>query len=92
MAVLTTRRNLLKKEASFFFIRNCAMAVTHQYHLNIMHKSASKGEFVTFAGKGILLSYMATKPARKIEQVMVMILGRIMVLWLVQLRRWHQML
>ena len=55
------------------------MAVTHQYHLNIKHESASKYEFVTFAGKGILLSYMATNPARKIEQVMTMILGRIMV-------------
>ena len=55
------------------------MAVTHQYHLNIKHESVSKYEFVTFAGKGILLSYMATKPARKIEQVMTMILGRIMV-------------
>ena len=33
---------------------------------------------MTFAGKGILLGYMATKLARKIEQVMTMILGRIM--------------
>ena len=57
------------------------MAVTHQYHLNKMHESVSKGEFVTFAVKGILLGYMATKPARKIEQVMAMILGRIMVPW-----------
>ena len=79
MTALTTRRILLKKEANFFFRRNCAMAVTHQYHLNIMHESASKGEFVTFAGKSILLGYMATKPARKIEHVMTMIVGRIMV-------------
>ena len=87
MPVLTTRRNLLKKEASFCFRRNCAMAITLQYHLNIMHKSASKGEFVTFAGKGILQGYMATKPARKIERVMRMILRRIMVPCLVQLPR-----
>ena len=87
MAALTTRRNLLKKEANSFSRRNCAMSVIHQYHLNIMHESTSKGEFVTFAGKGILLGYMATKPARKIERVMAMILGRIMVLWLLQLQR-----
>ena len=52
------------------------MAVTHRYHLNIMHESASKGEFVTFGGKGILLGYMASKPARKIEQRMAIILRR----------------
>ena len=62
------------------------MAVTHQYHENnTMHKSASKGEFVTFAVKGILMGYMAAKPVRKIEQVIAMILRRIMVLWHVQL-------
>ena len=44
-----------------------------------MHESASNGNFVTFAGKGILLGYMATKPARKIEQVVAMIPGRTMV-------------
>ena len=44
-----------------------------------MHESENKGQFVTFAGEGILLGYTATKPARKIEQVMAMILGRIMV-------------
>ena len=87
IAALNTRRNLLKKEANFFFRRNCAMAVTHQYHLNTMHESAIKGEFVTFAVKGILLGCMATKPARKIELVMAMILGRIMVPWHVQLPR-----
>ena len=43
-----------------------------------MHESVSKDEFVTFAVKGILLDYMATKPGRKIEQVMAMILGKIM--------------
>ena len=63
------------------------MAVTHQYHLNTMNESASKGELVTFVVKGILLGYMATKPARKIEQVMVMILERIMAPWHVQLPR-----
>ena len=47
LAALTTRRNLLKKDANFFFRRNCAMAVTHQYHLNTMNKSRSKGQFVT---------------------------------------------
>ena len=55
------------------------LAVTHQYHLKTMHESENKGQFVTFAGECILLGYMATKPARKIEQVMAMILGRIMV-------------
>ena len=55
------------------------MAVTHQHNQNTMHESANKGEFAIFAVKGILLGYMATKPARKIEKVMAMILGRIMV-------------
>ena len=43
------------------------MAVTHQYHQNTIHESASKGEFVKFAVKGIPLGYMAAKPARKTE-------------------------
>ena len=46
-----------------------------------MHESASKDEFVKFAVKDILLGYMTTKPARKIEQVMAMILGKIIVPW-----------
>ena len=49
------------------------MSLTHQYHQNTMHKSASKGKVVTFAVKDILLGYMATRPARKIEKVIAMI-------------------
>ena len=81
------KKKSVKERSKFFFRRNCAMVVTHQYHLNIMHKPASKCEFVTFAGKGILQGYMATKSARKIERVMRIILRRIMVPWLVQLPR-----
>ena len=77
----------MKKEANLFLRRNCAMAVTHQYHQNTRHESASKGKFVTFAVKGILLGYMAIKPSRKIKQVMAMILGKIIVPWHVQLPR-----
>ena len=61
------------------------MTVRQQYHLNTMLESARKGEFLIFALKDILLGYMATNPARKTEQVMAMILGRIMVPWHVQL-------
>ena len=77
----------MKKEANFFLKRNWAVAITHQYHQNTMHESASKGEFVTLVLKGILLGFMAMKPVRKIEQLTAMIHGRIMVPCHVQLPR-----
>ena len=53
-----------------------------------MHKSASKGKLLKFpAQKHFAGLHGYNEPARKIEQVMVMILVRLMVPWHVQLPR-----
>ena len=60
------------------------MAVTCQYCQITMLEAATKGEFVVFVVKSILLVFMATKSARKIESLM-MTLERMIAIWHVQL-------
>ena len=80
---LDYKKESVEERSKFLFQKKLYTPISSE----IMYESARKGKFATFAGKGILLGYMATKPVRKIEQVMAVILGRIMVSWLVQLPR-----
>ena len=71
---------LSKSSEHFLFQKKlCYLLHTNIISTQYTNLQVSKDEFMTFEMKCILLDCMATKPARKIEQVLAMILRRIMV-------------
>ena len=78
---------------TFPFSEETVLSVTHQYHQHTIHKSASKQRRVYDIWNEMHPSGLhGNKASKKIEQVLAMILRRIMVPLHEQLPRWNQML